>query len=278
MRASLLVAALVLAGCNTFDFLSPHVVEGVLVGVQASDRESSIGDGPVLGAVFLAEATSIHDVSSNLVTDPDSLTLTTQGERAPLEAAEDGLFITGVDAITSLTWSSGQAIELEMVRDGEANAGSVVVPAPPSVSGIPQAASLDAIPDDWASLTQEALLQLLEEQASQVELHPVGQAIEVDLSQEDYEYWIVVVTDQLGNITYDNIPKGADAMIDWVLEAEPIDSIEIPGAAFPEPDSLYAVGVAGVVFADTKDYTGFNWLISNVGAGTLAVTALVTGS
>ena len=278
MRVFLLIAAIALAGCNTFDFLSPHVVEGVLVGVEVSDGQSSIGNGPVLGAVFLAEATSIRDVSSNLVTDPDSITLQTQGDLAPLEAAEDGLFVTGVDAITGLTWSSGHAIEVTMVRDGESNTGSVVVPAAPAVSGIPKAVSLDAIPDDWSGLTPQDLVVLLEQQASQVEFHPVGEAIEVDLTAEDYEYWIVVVTDQNGAITYDNIPTGADALIDWVLEAEPIDSIEIPGSAFPEPDSLCAVGVAGVDFADTQDYAGFNWLISNMGAGTLTVTALVTGS
>lgn len=278
MRAALILAALALAGCNTFDFLSPHVVEGVLVGVEVSDGDSSLGDGPVFGAVFLAEATSIRDVSSNLVTDPDSLTLSTQGDQAPLEEADDGLFVTGLDAITSLTWSADQAIELTMVRDGDTNTGQVVVPRAPIVSGIPQAVDLDAIPQDWSELTEQELLELLEEQAAQVEFHPPGASIEVDLTAEDYEYWVVVVTDQQGNITWDNLPRQSDQLVDWIMAAEPIDRIEIPGEAFAEPDSLYAVGVAGVVFADTKDYSGFNWLISNVGAGTLTVTALVTGS
>jgi hypothetical protein len=276
MRILPILAALLLAGCNTFDFLSPHVVEGVLVGVELSDGDSSLGDGPVFGAVFLAEATSIRDVSSNLVTDPDSLTLATQGSEAPLESVGDGLFFTGEDAITGLTWTSGEAVELEMVTGEDVNVGSVVAPAGPSVSGVPQAVHLDAIPEDWAELSEQELLQLLEEQAAAAEFHPTGQPLSVDLSAEDYEYWIVVVADQFGNVTYDNIPRESQALIDWVVESEPIDAIEIPGTAFPEPEALYAVGVAGVVFADTQDYTGFNWLISNVGAGTLTVTALVT--
>lgn len=278
MRLSLLAALLALTGCNTFDFLSPHVVEGVLVGVEVSDGETSIGDGPVLGAVFLAEATSIRDVSANLVTNPDSIVLRAGGDEAPLESAGDGLFVTGEDAILGLTWTVGEAIEVEEVIDGDENTGSVLVPAAPKVTGIPQTIQLDQIPTDWAGLTKQEILDLANAQVEAAEFHPVGTAITVDLSEEDFEYWIVVVTDQAGNITYDNLPQESEELIDWVLEAEPIDSIEIPGSAFPDPDSLYAVGVAGVVFADTKDYAGFNWLISNIGAGTLTVTALVTGS
>ncbi len=278
MRACFVLVALGLVGCNTFDFLSPHVVEGVLLGVEVSDGETALGDGPVLGSVFLAEATSIRDVSSNLVTDPDSLTLATGGSEAPLEAAEDGLFVTGEDAILGLTWSPEERIELTMVRDGDTNTGSVVVPRGPVVSGVPKAVELDAIPEDWADLTWQEVQELLEEQVAQVEFHPPGAPIEVDLSGEDYEYWIAVVADQSGAVTWDNIPRDADALVDWIVEAEPIDSLEIPGEAFPNPDSLYAVGVAGVVFAETTDFAGFNWLISNVGAGTLTVTALVTGS
>ncbi len=272
----LLLLPLVLSGCNTFDFLSPRVVEGVFVGVEAQNGDTTIGGGPVLGAVFLAEATSIHDVSANLVTDPDSIAIRTGGDQAPLESAGDGLFVTGEEAITGLVWAPGDRAEVAMRLDGESNTGSVVIPPGPTISGIPQAVHLDDIPTNWEDLTKQDLAQLLQQQADAAEFHPTGDSLTVDLSAADFEYWVVFVTDSNGNVTYNNLPQDAAGMIDWVLESEPIDSLQIPGSAFPDPSTLYAVGVAGVVFADTKDYAGFNWLISNVGAGTLTVSALVT--
>ena len=278
MRALLLVPLLALTGCNTFDFLSPRAVEAVFVGVEVANGETTIGNGPVLGAAFLANATSIHDFASNLVTDPDSITLGTQGAQAGLQSEGSGLFVTGEDALTGLIWTPGERIEVEMVLEGDANVGSVVIPAGPILSGIPQALHLDQIPTDWEDLTPEDVLALVQEQADAAELHPPGDPLTVDLSAADYEYWVVFVTDQEGNVTFNNLPQEANELVDWVMESEPINSFEIPGTAFPNPNTLYAVGVAGVVFADTKDYAGFNWLISNIGAGTLTVSALVTDS
>ena len=278
MRALLVILLLALSGCNTFDFLSPRVVEGVLVGVEVANGESTIGDGPVLGAVFLGNATSIHDFAANLVTDPDSIVLRTGGEEAQLEAGGNGIFLTGEEALTELQWTPGERVEIEMVLEGETDTGSVVIPAGPSLSGIPQALHLDQVEIDWENLTKEQALQIIEAQADAAEFHPAGRPLTVDLSAEDYEYWVVFVSDQDGNITFNNLPQAAEDLVDWVMEAEPISSFEIPGSAFPNPNTIYAVGVAGIVFADTKDYSGFNWLISNVGAGTLTVSALVTDS
>ena len=275
---TLLLLPLLLCGCNTFDFLSPRAIEGVFVGVEVSSGETTLGDGPVLGAAYLANATSIRDFSANLVTNPDSIVLRTQGEQSPLEAADDGLFITGEQALTELVWTSGERIEVEMVLEGESNTGSIQIPAGPAITGVPEAIHLDDLPTDWEGMTKQEIAQLIQEQADAAEFHPVGRSLTVDLSAEDYEYWVVVVSDVEGNITFNNLPQDAAGLVDWVLEAEPIDSFDIPGSAFPNPNTIYAVGVAGVVFADTKDYAGFNWLISNIGAGTLTVTALVTDS
>ncbi len=93
VRATLLLLPLLLSGCNVFDFLSPTAVEGIFVGVEVANGETTLGDGPVLGAAFLANATSIHDFSANLVTDPDQILIRTQGDTASLEAEGDGLFV-----------------------------------------------------------------------------------------------------------------------------------------------------------------------------------------
>jgi hypothetical protein len=276
VRAFLLLIPLLVSGCNVFDFLSPTAVEGIFVGVEVANGETTLGDGPVLGAAFLANATSIHDFASNLVTDPDRIVLRTQGNQAPLEDQGDGLFATGEQALTELVWSAGSTVEVEMVLDGETNTGFVTIPDGPSLSGVPQALHLDQIPTDWENLTKQEVLQLIDEQADAAEFHPSGQSLKVDLTGSDFEYWVVFVSDQEGNVTYNNLPQEANELVDWVVESEPIDTFEIPGSAFPEPNTMYAVGVAGVVFADTKDYAGFNWLISNLGAGTLTVSALVT--
>jgi len=274
---TLILPLLLLAGCNTFDFLSPTSVQGVVVGVEAQAGGTTLGDGPVLAAVYLAQATSIQDFSSNLISDPDSIELSDGNATAPLEAADAGLWVTGEEALTSLIWESGATLSLDLVEDGDDYSGWAVAPQAPVIQGIPEAIQLDELPTDWSGMTEAELAQIVQQQADAAQFHPVGGSLTVDLSGSDFEYWVVVVVDQDGNVTFDNRPVGAQDLIDWVLEAEPIDSFEIPGSAFPSSNSLYAVGVAGVEFAPTKNYDGFNWLISNFGAGTLTVAPLITG-
>lgn len=277
MRSLLLLPPLLLlGGCNVFDFLSPTSVQGLLLGVEASDGETSLGNGPVLGAVYLAEATSIQDFASNLISD-GAVSLDDGSEEARLDVESPGLWVTGEEAITSLVWTPGESLDLTLVRGGDAFTATVTAPIGPTPSGIPRFVQVDELPEDWSTLTPQEIEDLITQQAAQAEFHTARQPITVDLSADDYEYWIVVVVDQDGEVTYDNRPEGAQGYIDWVLEADPVDTITIPGDAFPERNAAYAVGVAGVVFAETKAYDGFNWLISNLGAGTLTVAPVITG-
>jgi|GEM_PF-2710651 len=272
----LLAAALPIGGCNTFDFLERTAVEGVVIGTAVTDGETPLSGGPAIGVFFLAEATSINDVTSNLIESADSVTLSDSSESRELLQIDRGLWVVDLDAPDLLPWAANEVFTLGMERDGRSFSASVEAPRPPTLGGIPRYVDLDDLPDDWANLTEQDLAQLAEA-VEDPELHPAGAPLTVEVSDE-YQYWAVVVVDQSGLETYRSVPEEAGPLMNWLLNAEPVESLEIPGEAFPEPNALYAVGVAGLEFTQTSQYSGFNWLISNLGAGTLTIAPVVTSS
>lgn len=267
------MSLLALPGCNTFDFLSRTAVEGVVLGAAVTDGETPLSGGPTFGAVFLGEATSINDFADNVIEDAESVTLADDQGEAELGFEEPGLWLTN-DVASQLTWETGEEVVLELVRGGETFTASAVAPPPPTLSGVPQVVSIADLPDDWSTLTEEDL-EALAAQAESAEFQPVGQGLTVTLGG-DYEYWAILVVNQDGDLTYSSLPGDASGLVDYVLESEPITSWDIPGEAFPEPETLYAVAAAGVEFTSTQNYAGFNWLISNLGIGTMTVAPLVT--
>jgi hypothetical protein len=270
-----LLAAVGASGCNTFDFLSTTAVEGVVVGASVTDGVTPLSGGPALGLFFLADATSIQDFSENLIVDADVVTLSAGAQTADLASDEPGLWMTDTLDGASLPWQSGETYLLEMERGGRAYSASVEAPPPPTLAGLPSSIDLADLPADWTQLTAEDLDQLAADVAAAELLAPAA-TLSLDVTEE-YEYWLVMVVDQDGALTYTNVPTEAGPLVTWLLESEPITTLDIPGTAFPEPNTLYAVGVAGLEFTSTQNYAGFNWLISNVAAGTMTVAPVLTG-
>ncbi len=245
------------------------------MGAAVTDGENPLAGGPALGAFFLAEARTIQDVESNLIASADEVSLSNEETSAELAMAEDGVWTTDLTLEGELVgWDPGTELELFMERDGRTFTAWVETPEPPALSGIPRWVSYDDLPDDWETLTAEDLEELAT--ASLQDLHPPGEGLTVQVDPPA-EYTVAVVADASGNITWTNVPEAAGDLVRWVLTADPVESLDIPGEAFPDPNGIYGLGVTQVSFAPTANYSGFNWLVSNLGAGTLTVAPVLTG-
>lgn len=242
-------------GCDLFKkaketvegVLNPTVGVGFLVGVEEpQDPEVDLKDnkfqpGTAL-TLFLADAKSATDIANAPI---DDATVIVDGNvTAPAESQDSGLYT--VAPPNGLVYEDDGTWTIEAEREGQDE---------PSVMTLhlPKAANI--------TIEKE---------------HDANTPISLDFTGLGYHAALIVVTEvATGTVTYSNEPKGAKEAYDFAFGKDTIAVEEIPATAFPN-ESIYAVGVAGMVHTTTADLDNMNTALSKVLAGKMRFVPVST--
>ncbi|MED5372669.1 MAG: hypothetical protein VX899_16755 [Myxococcota bacterium] len=233
---------------DTLDGLTnPLVVQGIVLGVAEpeSDQIDLSGTDFAQGTavtIFAADAASVSEIENAPVTGADASFKIGQQAAVTLEAgAAPGAYKAVGDG---LEYVAGALGELSFAVGDGASGAQVTLPPAVDVLLPPQ--------HDGSDLT-------------------------VDLSEQSYDQVLVVVFDlSTQEITYSNEPKDIAELYEYSTAEGAGDSVVIPGAeAFPG-ESIYAVGIAGMVKGDSSSFSSMNTALSSLQAGQLVFQPVST--
>jgi hypothetical protein len=252
MRASPLLLLLpVLLGADCFaqvdDYLSNVVAEGVYLASSDPALTAELG-GSGAATAFLARATSLSDIESNLLDDADRVRLLRGSAAVTLANEGSGTYAAVGDG--DLVYSEGATYTLEVLDRDRVYTASAVAPPAPDLGPLPD----PAVP----------------------EYHPAGQPITIDLTGQGFDNWVGVVLDDAGELTWDNRPQDVGDYLAWIGDSEAITTVQIPGSAFPNPGAAYVLGVAGIRRSADRDVENFNPLLTNFALGALSAAPIST--
>jgi len=250
---------LALPGCaffskakDTFEGMTnPLVALGLVVSVQPADSSgnmdlsnSQMQDGTALTA-FLADAAKVNDLNNAPVTGAD---VTCNGATA----SDLGQGLYGIEPGT-LTYQAGATWDVE-ARIGNGTAAASLT-LPQASTWTPPCATGSGSTCTWTA----------------------GDDMTVDLSGQDYDSVLVAVMDlNSGDITWSNRPTDARGVYDFTHRSDASLTVTIPGSqAFPS-ESVYAVGVAGMVHTGASDLVEMNTVLSTFMAGKMLVYPVST--
>ena len=249
MRTALLGTVVLLAtACDleqaqdTLEGLTnPLVMEAIVIGVEPPEDEriSLEGSGfdSTLATVFLADARSVNDLENAPVT-----TATVKVNGTDLSHQGGGIYVveSGLTYVDNASWNVTAATG----SGGGRAIGVAVLPPAPNVN----------VPDQ----------------------HDKNTPLDVALGGQGFDNALIVVLDtQSGNVTWSNEPEGIKETYDFIFPDAGPGTITIPGDAFPD-DSLYAVGVAGMVKADDATFENMNTVISGIITGKMKFAPVAT--
>ena len=246
-----------LAGCQQISDIqetidgatSRFVVEGVHLGVAPPEDEvvaaalegSDFGEGARL-TVFLADAADVTSIEDAPISGVD-LRVLSDASGGALTVMEDGPGEYGLGADDGLVYGDGEEVVLSTNFEGQERRLLVAAPVAPS-PGLDRS-------------------------------HAAGVPLLVDLSGRGYDAALVVVMDTASSaITFSNEPTDIQGLYD-LSHGEGEVSVEIPASALSE-ETVYAVGVAGIVNADTEDFENVNTVLSTFLAGKFTFSAVCT--
>jgi hypothetical protein len=78
-------------------------------------------------------------------------------------------------------------------------------------------------------------------------------------------------------VTHDNLPTDISEVLEMGGNDDTSSTLEIPGSAFAA-ESIYAVGIGGLVKADSADFEEVNTLLSGFKSGTMSFYPVCTFS
>lgn len=237
--------ALLMTGCAQLNDLkegvqgltNPIVFEGVYLGVAPSedDRIDLTGtpfEQDALAQVFLADAASADELEDAPVTGAEVSMLADASGKVALTEAGEGAYLAST--ANGLRYDDGAQATLSATFDGMTSSVSITPPAAPT---FPLASQMDA-----------------------------GTAFTIDLSGEGYDNVLVAVVDlQSGEVTFDNRPDDIQALYE-LAHGSGAQQVAVPASAIGR-ESVYAVGVAGMVNADASGVENANTLLSAFVAG-----------
>ena len=220
---------------------SSFVVEATFIGVEPPDDESitaavaqtEFGSGARILA-FTADASNASEIANTPIGSLD-LRLSAGGASGLklAEGTEGEYSLTGDEG---LTYESGSDAILSTTWSETARSVSASSPPAPQADGLAGS-------------------------------HPAGQALTVDLSGQGFDRIMVFVLNAgSGEVTFNNSPTDIADLYDFGGGDGPTEVIEIPASALGE-ESVYAVGVAGLINAESTDYSEMNNLLSNFFVG-----------
>lgn len=228
---------------------SRFVVEGVMLGVEPPEDETvalalegtDFGEGARLAA-FLADAADVTSIEDAPISGVDLVVLSdaSGGQVAVNEEGAGEYRASGEDG---LVYGDGEEVVLTADFEGQDRRLAVRVPVAPE-PGLERT-------------------------------HTAGQPLEVDLSSGDFDAALVVVIDTASSeVVFSNEPSDIQELYD-LSHGEGELVVEVPGSAM-EAETVYAVGVAGMINADSDDLENVNTVLSTFLAGKFTFTAVCT--
>lgn len=256
------------AGCTTLDkiqdiqeqiegYTERFVVMGTYLGVAPFDADIDLSEAGFSGAkaaIFLADAAQYNEIENAPVTGLQPLLRSAGNGALTMVEEENGKYVISGD--DGLVYSDAEQTSVVVTYLEEERQISVFAPQAPDLSAVP-------------------------------EIHTAGAGMTIDLSEQGFDNALVVVIDaESGEITYSNEPEGIEALYemahgeggalsdDETTEPEPL-VVVIPERAFAE-ESIYAIGVAGLVVGETEDMVGINTALSSIIAGQFQFVKMCT--
>jgi len=256
MTSALLLST---AGCDQLSDISDKVegitnnfvVEAFFLGVEPPEDETIAlaleGTDFASGAratAFLADAAEVTDIENAPITGATLSLLSSANGSVTMAAGDvDGQY--GSSGDDGLDYSAGEDVTIRADWDDEDRA--IMVGAPPA----PQPGIESA--------------------------HTAGQGLDIDLSGQGFDAALVVVIDTAtSEIVFSNEPSDITELYEFSHGQGEVE-VTVPGDLLGD-ETIYAVGVAGLVNADEDDFDNINTVLSTFMAGKFTFTGLCTFS
>ena len=261
MRSISIFLLAMLSGCGNITDLQDSisgltnttVIEAIILGVAGPESDDipqdildSFNEGTSLQAL-LVDADAVAAMNS---ADPvTGATVSVQGDPMGSVTAseiEGGLYT--LEPGGGLDYAAGSRWTVSVMLPNESEAGTATLT-------LPQSASF-----------------------SLSEGHTTGESLVLDLNGQGFTWVFVLVIDTVtGEVTYSNESEIADVggLYEVTHGDDLVGMVEVPGVAFPQ-DSVYAVGVAGMVHQDDDSIDNLNTLLSGVIAGIMKIEPVST--
>ena len=248
LTGALLALVLFSGGCEVAD--TRPILVGMYGGAPDAEALPELGSDAAALAV-LARPISATDLQQNLVRDADRVWIDIGLSESAVEVDlvhDDGKYEAESDEQLELTYTPGASYRINAELDDELRTLEMTAPLAPVLFGVPEPGQ-----------------------------HPAGQSITVELVDQAFDGLQWVVLDVDGEPTAEGRPDGTGETLDWLIEDEPpAMTIEIPGDAFPTPQSAYTIGVFGMVRAPRDAFDGFGATYSTFGMGAFTTEPVLT--
>lgn len=231
---------------------SRFVAQGMYLGIEAPEdeniasalEESDFGGGAQL-TVFFADAANVDEIEEAPIAGLRPVFRSDSAGSSDLVEGAEGQYTLNESA--DIAYVGGENIVISVEYADESRKLNALTPQGPSFS--------------------------------LAEIHTAGAPMAVNLQGQGFDTTLVTVIDVVtGEVTYDNLPTDISEVLDLGGEEdESSSSIEIPGVAFAT-ESIYAVGVGGLVKSDTANFVEVNTLLSGLKSGTMAFQPVCTFS
>ena len=227
---------------------NPLVADGVILSFvppesDMIDFENTPYSQGTITTIGLADAKNPTDLENAPVS---GAAVTIRGN-VQIDAVETAPGIYSVELGSDLAYTANQTwnIDINPGEEDEVAGVQINLPAPLDVGTIP-------------------------------EEHTNDQPLNLDLTGLGYNSAIVIVLDgATGNTTYSNEPKTITVLYNFMTGDEELTSVEIPADAFPN-QTVYMVGVAGMVHTTEDDITEMNTALSKFMAGQMVFSVTST--
>lgn len=224
---------------DTLDGLTnPLVVQGLVLGVAEPDSEeidlskTDFSNGTAV-TVFAADAASVSEIENAPVTGAAVTIKIGEQAAVTVDEATGGAYKVAGEEVG---YVASAMAELS-VGIGDSAAGAQVMLPPPANATIPEQHN--------------------------------GSELVIDLSAQEFDQVLAVVFDVgSGEVTFSNEPKDVMELYEFSTAEDAGAGVTIPASAFPG-DSVYAVGIAGLVKGDSASFSSMNTALSSMQAGQL---------
>lgn len=253
-KAGLILPALALSGCAQLSewqekfegYTNPLVAQAMFIGVAEPESAfidlsgTDFGSGAAV-QVFLADASNVNDLENAPVSGGAVQVRVGGGPALPLYEEDAGAYrATGVEG---LDYVAGEDTDLSIAINGQQGGAT---------GTLPEAADLDV---DW---------------------YQDGTDLAIDLSDHSFDTVLGVVIDMVsGELVWTNEPTDISELYEMTHASEPVKRLVIPGAVLSR-ESVYAVGVAGMMVTAEEALEGINLALSSYMQGQLVFSPVCT--
>lgn len=254
MKAGSILPILVLSGCAQLSewqekfegYTNPLVAQAMFIGVAEPDSEfidlggTEFESGAAV-QVFLADASNVDDLENAPISGGAVQVRVGNNPSLPLYEEDIGAYrATGVEGLDYIV---GQDTSLTISIDGQKGSAT---------GKLPEAAVID------------------------VEWYQDGTDLAIDLSHHSFDTVLGVVIDMVtGELVWSNEPADISELYDMTHASEPVNRLIIPGVVFSQ-ESVYAVGVAGMMVTEEEQLDGVNLALSSYMQGQLVFNPVCT--